>query len=70
MNKDLLDIELKKRRISVEELCNVGLFSRSSYYRKCSGVSEFTRVEIQRIVEFLELSAEQAMSIFFDTKVS
>ena len=42
--------------------------SRSAFYRKCRGITEFTQSEIQRIVDYLQL--ESPMGIFFDEKVS
>ena len=42
--------------------------SRSAFYRKCNGISEFTQGEIQHIVDILDL--ESPMGIFFAEKVS
>lgn len=39
--------------------------SAPSYYRKCEGKSDFTRQEIQLITQFLELSPDEVMRIFF-----
>ena len=68
MNKYKLEYEMKSRGISVEELCNAIGISRSAYYRKCNGTSEFTQSEIQIIVEYVGL--DSPMGIFFETKVS
>ncbi|SCJ79276.1 Helix-turn-helix [uncultured Flavonifractor sp.] len=68
MDKLKLEYEMKKRRVSVEELCNAVGISRSAYYRKVSGKSEFTQGEIQKIVDYLGLSSP--MGIFFAEKVS
>ena len=34
-------------------------------YRKSTGASEFTRDEIQKLKEFLNLTDEEAMRVFF-----
>ena len=64
MNKARLEYEMSVRA----ELCEAVGISRSAYYRKCNGTSEFTQGEIQKIVDFLGL--ETPMGVFFDTKVS
>lgn len=68
MNKALLEYEMKTRKVSIGEMCNILGMSRSAFYRKCTGVSEFTQSEIQVIVDVLGL--ESPMGIFFDHKVS
>ena len=66
MDKYKLEYEMKKRKISQEELCKKIHISRSAFYRKCNGLSEFTQSEIQAIIDFLEL--ESPMGIFFTEK--
>ena len=68
MDKYKLEYEKKKRKISQQELCKKIHISRSAFYRKCNGLSEFTQSEIQAIIDFLEL--ESPMGIFFTEKVS
>lgn len=68
MDKLKLEYEMKVRGISVDDLCHAVGISRSAYYRKVSGKSEFTQGEIQKIVDLLELSSP--MGIFFHEKVS
>lgn len=68
MDKYKLEYEMKKRKISQEELCKKIHISRSAFYRKCNGLSEFTQGEIQAIIDFLGL--ESPMGIFFAEKVS
>lgn len=68
MDRYKLEYEMKRRGVTVENLCeNIGM-SRSAFYRKCRGTSEFTLTEIQKIVENLGL--ESPMGIFFTEKVS
>lgn len=68
MNKARLEYEMKIRGITYTELGRVLGISRSALYKKCSGKSEFTRAEIEKIIEFLHL--ESPMGIFFNNKVS
>lgn len=68
MDKALLEYEMKKKGVTIEEMCKVIGISRSAFYRKCNGISEFTQSEIQTIVDYLKL--ESPMGIFFANKVS
>ncbi|MDY4835456.1 MAG: helix-turn-helix transcriptional regulator [Frisingicoccus sp.] len=68
MNKYKLEYEMKSRGITVGKLCEDLEISRSAFYRKCNGISEFTQSEIQNIVDYLGLSSP--MGIFFEDKVS
>lgn len=68
MDKALLEYEMKKRGISIADMCAKLNCSRSAFYRKCNGISEFTQSEIQIIVDYLGL--ESPMGIFFSNKVS
>ena len=53
MNKDRLEYEMSVRGVTRAKLCEVLGISRSAFYRKCNGGSEFTQGEIQKIVDFL-----------------
>jgi len=68
MNKIKLEYEMKIKGINSSEMCNRLEISRSAFYRKCNGVSEFTLSEIQKIVDILGL--ETPVGIFFENKVS
>lgn len=68
MNKYKLEYEMKSRGITIEKMCKDLSISRSAFYRKCNGISEFTHSEIQKIVIYLDLPSP--MEIFFDNKVS
>jgi ACT domain-containing protein len=68
MDKALLEYEMKKRGVSIADMCAKLSCSRSAFYRKCNGISEFTQSEIQIIVDYLGL--ESPMGIFFSPKVS
>lgn len=68
MDKALLEYEMKKKKMSIADMCEKLGISRSAFYRKCTGSSEFTQSEIQVIVDCLGL--ESPMGIFFSPKVS
>ena len=68
MDKALLKYEMNKRGVSIAELCKKINISRSAFYRKCNGKSDFTQSEIQAIVDLLHL--ESPVAIFFTKEVS
>ena len=68
MDKDLLEYEMKKRKVSIGEMCNVLGLSRSAFYRKCNGDSEFTLREVRMIIAHLKL--DNHSEIFFPEQVS
>lgn len=68
MDKFKLEYEMKRRGISQTQLCKDLNISRSAFYRKCNGESEFTLAEINAIIDYLGL--ETPMGIFFAEKVS
>ena len=68
MDKALLEYEMKKRGVSIADMCAKLGCSRSAFYRKCNGISEFTQSEIQTIVDYLELVSP--VGILFTSKVS
>lgn len=68
MDKFRLEYELKRRNISVSMLCEIIGMSKTAYYRKLKGTSEFTQGEIQKIIDLLEI--DSPVGIFFADKVS
>lgn len=68
MDKVRLEYEMKKRGVSIADMCAKLECSRSAFYRKCNGISEFTQSEIQTIVDYLDLASP--VGIFFTEKVS
>lgn len=68
MDKARLLYEMAKKQIGRQKMCDILGISRSAFYRKCNGISEFTQGEIQKIVDVLGL--ESPMGIFFAEKVS
>ena len=63
MNRALLEYEMKKAGITIDEMCQKLGISRSAFFRKCAGTSEFKRSEIQNIVRILNLTSP--VQIFF-----
>ena len=63
MDKALLQYEMSKKGIRTGDLCKKLDMSRSAFYRKCNGKSDFTQSEIQAIVDLLQL--ESPVAIFF-----
>lgn len=68
MDKNKLYYHMAAQGVSFKEMCEKLNMSRSAFYRKCNGISEFTQGEIQRIVDILHL--ESPMGVFFTEKVS
>lgn len=68
LDKYKLEYEMRSRGITNERLCRDLNMSRSAFYRKCNGLSQFTQSEIQRIVDYIGL--DSPMGIFFTEKVS
>lgn len=68
MDKARLEYEMKRKKISKDEMCKALDMSRSAFYRKCNQISEFTLSEIQKIVDILDL--DSPIDIFFNSKVS
>ena len=68
VDKFKLEYEMKSRGITIEKMCTDIHMSRSAFYRKCNGITQFTQREIQSIVDYIGL--ESPMGIFFTEKVS
>lgn len=68
MDKFKLEYEMKIRDVSIKDMCDVLGISRSAFYRKMNEKSQFTKREIEIIVDFLDLGSP--MGIFFKEKVS
>lgn len=68
MDKYKLEYEMKSRGITIEKMCTDIHMSRSAFYRKCNGITQFTQGEIQSIVDYIGL--DSPMGIFFAEKVS
>ena len=63
MDKALLYQKMKENGKRITDMYHMLGISRSAFYRKCNGKSEFTHSEIQKIVEYLHLVSP--VDIFF-----
>ena len=68
MNKALLEYKMRIKGKNISDMCEMLGISRSAFYRKCNGKSEFTISEIRKIVDFLGL--DSPVEIFFGEEVS
>lgn len=68
MNAAKLKYEMMVKGVTTTKLCEDLRISRSAFYRKCKGLSEFTQGEIQEIIDYLDL--DSPVGIFFANKVS
>lgn len=68
MNKKKLYQAIKKQGLTKTEFCEKIGMSRSAFYKKCNGLSEFTLSEIKLIMTILGLKSPN--EIFFAHSVS
>ena len=55
---------------SVAQVCKAIGINPATFWRKCNGASSFTRKEIIAIKEFLQLTVEEVMYIFFSDELT
>jgi hypothetical protein len=70
MNVTELKAQMVRKIKTVDMLCAACGISRSAWFRKVGGESQFTQGEIKALREELDLDDQQVMMIFFDEKVS
>lgn len=70
MNINLLKAQIALKGKKISDITDLLKISKSAIYRKLSGKSDFTRKEILMLINFLDISTEKAMEIFFSEKVS
>lgn len=70
MNVKELKAEMIRKDKSVDQLCAAIGISRTSWFRKIGGVTEFTQGEIIGLRRELDLDDEQTLRIFFSEEVS
>ncbi len=68
MNKQALFARMEQQGLTITDMYRALNISRSSFYRKCNGQSEFTLSEITRIMDILALRSPN--EIFFAREVS
>lgn len=64
-NKNKFRAKLVEQGQSVEHLASVLGLNPATLYRKIAGESDFVRHEIQTLKQYLKLSDEDVMEIFF-----
>ena len=68
MDKLRLEYEIKRNGLTINDFCQEMGMSRSAFYRKCNGISDFTHAEIVKTLKILNLTTP--MGIFFSQEVS
>ena len=68
MNKQALFEKMAEQNVSIKKMYTALNMSRSAFYRKCNGLSEFTLKEIKLIMSLLGI--EDPNEIFFSKIVS
>lgn len=63
--KNELKAEVVRQGLTLDELSNAIGINPASLSRKMSGVSDFYRGEIEKIVQVLHLSGDDVLRIFF-----
>ena len=70
MNTIELKVQMTRKQKTAEQLCAAIGISRTAWYRKTTGESQFNQSEIRGLRKELELDDQQVMAIFFDDEVS
>lgn len=68
MNSALLRYEMQRKGLSMRQLCEILNISKSAFWRKCTGKSEFKQSEISKMIQVLDLKEPER--IFFADGVS
>ena len=70
MNKRELKAQMIRKEKTVDQLCTALGISRTAWFRKVGGESQFTQGEIMGLRYELDLDDHQTAEIFFNTEVS
>lgn len=70
MDCNELRAQMVRRGFKVDDLAEKMGISRSAFYRKLNGSSEFDREEISKLSELLKLGSKEVYDIFFAKEVS
>ena len=68
MDKELFDKAIDNSGLSINQICEQLGMSRSAFFRKRKGETEFTWSEIEKLVDILGLKSP--VPVFFKEKVS
>ena len=63
MDKEMLEYIMKKQGVKPAALCEKIGISRTAFYRKMNGKSEFTHSELVKLIDVLNIA--DPMAIFF-----
>ena len=70
MRANALRGKIVEKGMTIGEFCEAAKFVRSTFDRKLNGSSEFDRDEIERIIDVLDLTWDEARNIFFTEEVT
>ena len=70
MNKLELKAQMIRKEKTVDQLCTALGISRTAWFRKVGGESQFTQGEIMGLRFELDLDDHQTAEIFFNSEVS
>lgn len=71
INTSVLKKKINEKSMSVDQVAKEIGIDRATFYRKMkSGGVKFTVAEVQRIIDVLHLSEEEAIMIFFVKEVA
>ena len=70
MNTNELKVQMIRQQKTADQLCATLGISKSAWYRKIGGESQFTQGEIMDLRRELSLDDRQTALIFFDEEVS
>ena len=70
MNKRELKAQMVRKEKTVDQLCTALGISRTAWFRKVGGESQFTQGEIMGLRFELDLDDHQTAEIFFNNEVS
>lgn len=66
MNGTELKVKLMRLNMSVEDLANRMSINKVTLYRKIKGDTQFDLKEVKEVVQILNLSESEMLSIFFN----
>lgn len=69
MNAKELKVQMIRKEKNVDQLCKAIKISRSAWFRKVCGQSQFTQGEIKNLRHELDLDDQQTAIIFFNEEV-
>lgn len=70
MNSNELRAQMVRKAVSVDQICAAIGISKTTWYRKISGSSEFNQGEIADMRRLLDLDDHLTATIFFSGEVS